>query len=47
MIKDKSNEQSIIKEIIHAKGEYVCINNIREENYNKNVDVEAFFSQFL
>ena len=28
MIKEKSNEQSILTQIIHEKGEHVCINNM-------------------
>ena len=47
MIKEKSNEQSILTKIIHGKGEHVCINSIREKNYNQILDVEALFSQCL
>ena len=47
MIKEKSNEQSILTKIIHGKWEHACINNIREENYNHSFDIEAFFSQCL
>ena len=44
MIKEKSNEQSILTQIIHEKGEHVCINNIREENCNQSLDVKPFLS---
>ena len=47
MIKEKSNEQLILTQIIHGKGEHVCINNRRDENYNQILHVEAFLSQFL
>ena len=47
MINDKSNEQLRLTQIIHGKGEHVCINNIREENYNQILDVKALFSQFI
>ena len=40
MIKEKSNEQLILTQIIHEKGEHVCINNIREENYNQILNVQ-------
>ena len=41
---DKSNEQWILTEIIHGKGEHVCINNIRRGIYNRSLDIEASFS---
>ena len=47
MIKDKINEYLILTQIIHGKGEHICINEIREENYNQILDVEALFSQCL
>ena len=47
IVKDKSNEQLILTQIVHGKGEHVCLNNIRQENYNQILDVEDFFLQFL
>ena len=44
IVKEKSNEQSILTQIIHGKWENVCINNIREENYNQILDIESPFS---
>ena len=47
MIKEKFNEQLILSQIIHGKGEHVFINDIREENYNQSLDVKALLSQCL
>ena len=47
MIKEKSNEQSILTQIIYGKWEHVCIKNIREEICKQSLDVEALFSQCL
>ena len=34
IVKEKSNEQLILTQIIHGKGEHVCINNIIRGTYN-------------
>ena len=47
IVKDKSNEQLILIEIVHGEGEHVRINNIREWNYNGSLNIESSFSQFL
>ena len=41
IVKEKSNEQLILTQIVHGKGEHVCINNIRRESYNQSLDVEV------
>ena len=44
IVKEKSNEQLILTQFFHGKGEHVCINNIRRGSYNQSLDIEALFS---
>ena len=38
------NEQLTLTQIVHEKGEYVCVNSIREISYNQILNVEDSFS---